>query len=139
MVNGNGRGNGNSYPKGNGHGNGNGKSSANGNENGSGNGNGKSNGHSNGNGKGYSRTVFISLHESADSGEDVQTLNDVKKLLLEYPGSDHVNLTIQTEQGQLRMDWPLVNTCYCEDLQTSLDELLGDGAVYVADTRPNGN
>ena len=122
-VTGNGRGNGNSYAKGNG----------------SGSGNGKSNGHSNGNGNGYSRTVFISLHESADSGEDVQTLNDVKKLLLEYPGSDHVNLTIQTEQGQLRMDWPLVNTSYCEDLQTSLDELLGDGAVYVADTRPNGN
>ncbi len=107
--------------------------------NGRGNGNGKSNGHSNENGNGYSRTVFISLHESADSGEDVQTLNDVKKLLLEYPGSDHVNLTIQTEQGQLRMDWPLVNTSYCEDLQTSLDELLGDGAVYVEDTRPNGN
>ena len=131
QVTGNGRGNGNSYAKGNGNGHSNG--------NGNGSGNGKSNGHSNGNGNGYSRTVFISLHESADSGEDVQTLNDVKKLLLEYPGSDHVNLTIQTEQGQLRMDWPLVNTRYCEDLQTSLDELLGDGAVYVADTRPNGN
>ena len=121
----------------NGHGNGNGR--GNGNSYAKGNGNGKSNGHSNGNGNGYSRTVFISLHESVDSGEDVQTLNDVKKLLLEYPGSDHVNLTIQTEQGQLRMDWPLVNTSYCEDLQTALDELLGAGAVYVADTRPNGN
>ena len=130
----------NGYGNGKGHGNSNGH-----NENAHGNGhaNGKANGHTNGkangNGNGYYRTVSINLQESSDADEDVQLLNDVKKLLLEYPGSDHVNLTIQTQQGQLRMEWPLVSTSYCEALQTSLDGLLGQGSVRVEDVRPDGN
>ena len=134
----NGKSNGNGYSNGNGHANGNGKSNGNGHSTNGHNGNGQ-NGKANGNGNGHYRTVFISLHESADSDEDVQRLNDVKKLLLEYPGADHVNLTIQTQQGPLHMDWPLINTNYCDDLHTSLDQLLGTGAVQVEDTRPNGN
>ena len=134
----------NGYGNGKGHGNGHGYSDGH-NENAHGNGhaNGKANGHTNGkangNGNGYYRTVSINLQESSDADEDVQLLNDVKKLLLEYPGSDHVNLTIQTQQGQLRMEWPLVSTSYCEALQTSLDGLLGQGSVRVEDVRPNGN
>ena len=135
----NGGANGYANGKSNGSGNGNGKANGNGHAQGKSNGNGQSNGSTNGNGNGHSRTVLINLHESSDAEEDVQLLNDVKKLLLEYPGSDHVNLTIQTQQGQLRMEWPLVTTTYCEDLQTSLDSLLGQGAVRVEDARPNGN
>ena len=123
----------------NGNGHSNGKANGNGHSNGKANGNGHGNGNGNSNGNGYHRTVLINLQESPDSDEDVQLLNDVKKVLLEYPGSDHVNLTIQTPQGQLRMEWPLVTTTYCEDLQTSLEHLLGQGAVQVEDPRPNGN
>ena len=139
------RNNGNGYSNGKSNGNGHANGKSNGYANGKANGNGHGNGHSNGNGNGkvngngYHRTVLISLQESTDGDEDVQLLNDVKKLLLEYPGSDHVNLTIQTPSGQLRMEWPLVTTTYCEDLLTSLEGLLGQGAVQIEDAPPNGN
>ena len=127
----NGKSNGNGYANGNGHNNGNGHS--NGKVNGSGN------GVANGNGNGHYRTVLINLRESTDGDEDVQLLNDVKKLLLEYPGADHVNLTIETPQGQLRMEWPLVSTSYCDGLQASLEEILGPGSVQVEDVHSNGS
>ena len=63
---------------------------------------------------------------------DQIVLDDVKRLLLGYLGSDDVALEIETESTVVVMDWNPVKVDACEELQTNLNNILGDsGHVSV--------
>jgi DNA polymerase-3 subunit alpha len=78
-------------------------------------------------------TLLIKFMESEDSVEDRQKFNEVKKALLECPGTDRVNLEIHTNGRRVRLDWPPMSTGYDPQLQFRLDEILGPGAVHLID------
>jgi len=72
------------------------------------------------------------LKESDDVKRDQIVLDDVKRLLLGYSGSDDVALEIETESTVVVMDWNPVKVDACEELQTNLNNILGDsGHVSV--------
>ena len=57
---------------------------------------------------------------------------EIKNLLLDYPGNDGVILEIATEGRIVVMEWPMVRIKICEELESQLQELLGTtGKVSV--------
>ena len=76
-------------------------------------------------------TLSIKLVESEDPGEDTYKLKEVVRTLLEYPGSDRVNLEIETEARRVRLDMATVTTGYSPELQQRIDAILGPGALRV--------
>ena len=59
-------------------------------------------------------------------------LDDVKRLLLEYSGSDQVMLEIAA-QGQIyRLEWAAIQVDACDELRDRLEEVLAEsGSVSV--------
>ena len=79
----------------------------------------------------HSRTVSLGVTESDDPTEDAHRLREVIGVLLEYPGTDRVNLEIHTGGGRVVMELPVVSTGYCEDLCQRLATLLGPDSVRL--------
>ena len=50
-------------------------------------------------------------------------------MLLEFPGTDRVNLEIRTGGRKILMDLPVVGTGYCEGLRQRLESLLGPNTI----------
>ena len=80
-----------------------------------------------------SRTVSLGVTESDDPTEDAHLLREAIGILLEYPGTDRVNLEIHTGGGRVVMELPVVSTGYCEDLSQRLVKLLGPDTVRLQD------
>ena len=80
-----------------------------------------------------SRTVSLGVTESDDPTGDAHLLREVIGVLLEYPGTDRVNLDIHTGGGRVVMELPVVSTGYCEDLCQRLGTLLGPDRVQLQD------
>ncbi len=81
---------------------------------------------------GSRKKLLLYLKESDDVTRDQIVLDDVKRLLLGYSGSDDVALEIETEATVVVMDWNPVKVDACEELQTNLNNILGDsGHVSV--------
>ena len=78
-----------------------------------------------------SQSVLISLEESEDAGEDAYRLREVIRTLLEYAGSDRIQLEIATQGKRVELDLPMVTTGYCEELRRRLDTLIGPDATRV--------
>ena len=78
--------------------------------------------------------------ESDDPTEDAHLLREVIGVLLEYPGTDRVNLEIHTGGGRVVRELPVVSTGYCEELCQRLGTLLGPDRVRllggIADDAP---
>ena len=83
--------------------------------------------------EGLESTLLIKFIESEDSVKDRQKFNEVKKALLECPGTDHINLEIHTNGRRVRLEWPQMSAGYDPQLQFRLDEILGPGAVHLID------
>ena len=75
-----------------------------------------------------------------EATEDAHLLREVIGVLLEYPGTDRVNLEIHTGGGRVVMELPVVSTGYCEELCQRLGTLLGPDRVRllggIADDAP---
>ncbi len=84
------------------------------------------------NGKSH-RVVFLGMTESDDASGDGQLLREVIGVLLEYPGSDRVNLEIHTGGRTVLMDLPVVSTSYSDGLHQRLESLLGPNTVRLHD------
>ena len=76
-------------------------------------------------------SVLICVKESHDAGEDAHRLREAVRTLLEYPGSDRVQLEISTAGKRVLMDLPVVSTGYSPELRQRLEEMLGAGSVQV--------
>ena len=79
------------------------------------------------------RRVLISLVESDHSGEDAHLLREAIRTILEYPGSDRVQLEISTNGKRVIMDLPMITAGYCPELQQRIEELLGAGSLKIAE------
>ena len=76
--------------------------------------------------------LLINLTETDHPEDDTQLLRQVLSLLLEYPGTDSVDLVIFSQGTRYRMQMPIVKTSYCPELGHRLAELLGtQNAVTV--------
>ncbi|MBM3940837.1 MAG: hypothetical protein FJ318_08135, partial [SAR202 cluster bacterium] len=108
------------------------------------NGNGYGHGKANGNGNGHAapssaapeppqrRKVLVRLTETEQPEEDAYLLRAVLSLLLEYPGSDGVDLIISSQGKRYRMEMPIITTSYCPELAARIAELFGrQDAVLV--------
>jgi len=78
-----------------------------------------------------SHTISLSITASDDPGGDVHRLREVVRVLLEYPGSDKVNLDIRAGGRRVLMQLPAVTTGYCPELRQRLEELLGPETVVL--------
>ena len=79
------------------------------------------------------RTVSLGVTETNDPHADAHLLREVVGLLLEYPGSDRINLKIHTGGHRVVMEMPMVNTGFCPVLQERLETLLGFDTVHLND------
>ena len=79
------------------------------------------------------RRVLISVAESDHSGEDAHLLREAIRTILEYPGSDRVQLEISTNAKRVIMDLPMITAGYCPELQQRIEEMLGAGSLKISD------
>ena len=77
------------------------------------------------------RKLLVNLTETEQPQEDTHLLRTVMEALLDYPGTDGVDLLIWSEGKRWRLEMPIVTTGYCDDLAVRLDEILGHDAVTI--------
>ncbi len=76
--------------------------------------------------------LSLMIRETDSPVDDQMMLDDVKRLLLEYSGSDQVMLEIAA-QGQIhRLEWTSIQVNACDELRNRLEEVLADsGSVSL--------
>ena len=77
--------------------------------------------------------LLLRVVESDDRQEDIHSLREAVRILLEYPGDSPVNLEISSGGKQVLMELPQVATGYCPELHRRIEALLGEGSVLVED------
>ena len=64
-------------------------------------------------------------------------LREVLQTLLDYPGTDAVDLLIRSEGRNWRLEMPIITTRFCTALESRLQEMLGrTDVVSIADITP---
>ena len=81
-------------------------------------------------------TLVMTAVETSDGEEDAHLLREAVRLVLEYQGTDRVNLEIATNGKRVLMDLPMLSTGYCPELHRRVEELLGPGSVRLDVTQP---
>jgi hypothetical protein len=72
------------------------------------------------------------MRESDDHVNDQMVLDDVKRLLLEYSGTDQVMLEIAAQGHIYRLEWSAIQVNACDELRDRLQDVLtGSGSVSV--------
>ena len=79
----------------------------------------------NGNSNRERRKLLINLTETEQPEEDTYLLREVLTLLLEFPGTDSVDLVIFSQGARYRLEMPIITTGYCPELAERLANLLG--------------
>ena len=69
--------------------------------------------------------VLINLTETDRPEEDARFLKGLLQLLLEFPGTDGVDLVIFSQGKRWRLEMPIITTGYCPELHRLLAEMLG--------------
>ena len=78
------------------------------------------------------RQLTLRMQETDQPVDDKQLLEDVSKLLLEFPGDDEVSLEIKSNGSVVTLDWPLASVSICVELEQGLRQLLnGAGQVSI--------
>ncbi|MEE8518726.1 MAG: DNA polymerase III subunit alpha [Dehalococcoidia bacterium] len=75
--------------------------------------------------EGDRRKLLINLTETSSPEQDASLLRTVLQTLLDYPGTDRVDLLISSEGKRWRLEMPIITTGYCEDLELRVAEILG--------------
>ena len=71
--------------------------------------------------------------------EDQMLLREVLQSLLDYPGTDAVDLLITSEGRNWRLEMPIITTGFCTALESRIQELLGrPDAITIAEAMPIG-
>jgi DNA polymerase-3 subunit alpha len=79
-----------------------------------------------------SRTLHVRLRESESQEEDRMCLQELIRMLLEFPGQDRIYLEIATGGKTVRMEMPtLLTTGFCPELERRLNSLLGAGSFRL--------
>ncbi len=63
--------------------------------------------------------------DTGNAEEDTYLLRSAMQLLLEFPGDDAVQLEVPNNGRRVRLEMPLVNTGFCDELEEKLVTLLG--------------
>jgi DNA polymerase-3 subunit alpha len=71
------------------------------------------------------RKILINLTETDHPEEDTYLLRQVLTLLLDYPGTDSVDLIIFSQGTRYRLEMPIIATRFCPELQAQIASLLG--------------
>jgi hypothetical protein len=71
------------------------------------------------------KKLLINLTETNQPNEDQFLLRTVLSTLLDYPGSDRVDLLIWSEGKRWRLEMPIITTGFCDELGVRLSEILG--------------
>jgi DNA polymerase-3 subunit alpha len=71
------------------------------------------------------RRLLINLTETDEPDEDAFLLRSVLQTLLDYPGTDRVDLLISSGGKKWRLEMPIITTGYCDELSARLAEMLG--------------
>jgi DNA polymerase-3 subunit alpha len=77
------------------------------------------------------QTVLISMIDTGNAEEDTYLLRSAMQLLLEFPGDDAVQLELPNNGQWVRLEMPLVNTGFCDELEKKLVTLLGPDRARV--------
>ena len=77
------------------------------------------------------RLVTLTVSSTDQPDEDVKLLREAVGLLLDHPGTDAVDLQINTPGKRVLMELPTVSTHYSETMKEQIEELLGPGAVKL--------
>ena len=86
------------------------------------------------------RKLLINMTETDKPEEDQMLLREVLQTLLDYPGTDAVDLLITSEGRNWRLEMPIITTGFCAALESRLQELLGrqDVVAMVGGPAPVG-
>ena len=71
------------------------------------------------------RKLLINLTETEHPEQDTYLLRQVLTLLLDYPGTDSVDLVIFSQGARHRLEMPIITTSFCPELEVELAALLG--------------
>jgi DNA polymerase-3 subunit alpha len=71
------------------------------------------------------RRLLINLTETQSPQKDASLLREVMEVVVDYPGTDAIDLLIGSNGRLWRLEMPLFTTGYCEDLHRRLSDLLG--------------
>jgi DNA polymerase-3 subunit alpha len=87
---------------------------------------------------GNQRKLLVNLTETNSPDEDAYLLRSVLQTLLDYPGTDRVELLISSDGKHWRLEMPIITTGYCQDLEGRLAGLLGrpDGVTLLGFPAP---
>ena len=75
--------------------------------------------------------VVLRITESEDQLQDAGLLRDVVRVLLKNPGMEPVYLEIQTPDGLVLMEVPMINTNYSTELTEELRQILGPETISL--------
>ena len=85
------------------------------------------------------RKLLINMTETDRPEEDQMLLREVLQSLLDYPGTDAVDLLITSEGRNWRLEMPIITTRFCTALESRIQELLGrPDAITIAEAMPIG-
>ena len=79
--------------------------------------------------------VVLRITESEDQPQDAGLLRDAILVLLRNPGMEPVYLEIQTPDGPVMMEMPMLNTNYTRELTEELHQILGPDTVSLKDSK----
>ena len=79
------------------------------------------------------RKLLINMTETDRPDEDQMLLREVLQTLLDYPGTDAVDLLITSQGRNWRLEMPIITTGFCPALETRIHDLLGrPDAITIA-------
>jgi DNA polymerase-3 subunit alpha len=70
------------------------------------------------------RKLLINMTETDRPDEDQMLLREVLQTLLDYPGTDAVDLLITSQGRNWRLEMPIITTGFCPALETRIHDLL---------------
>ena len=73
----------------------------------------------------------LRLRQSDNAVDDQMMLDDVKRILLEYMGTDEVTLEIAADGHIYRMEWPPIRVHASDELAEKLTEVMGNSGSAI--------
>jgi len=85
------------------------------------------------------KTVVVKILETGDPAIDKKLLYQVLELLIEFEGTDRVQLEIQTSSKAATLAFDQISTNYCPDLVTKMQSLLGAQSLTLKESGSKTN
>jgi len=72
------------------------------------------------------KQILLNLKEPLILKNNKHLLQDIARLMMDFPGNDSVIIEVVSEESIYKLDWPPMKVTASEDLITSINTLLGD-------------